>query len=464
MEVLKNAFIWVKNTSRLSLYNPVFVIILGWITFFSWLSGNALLGMGLLIAVTCFVLIINEDILPVLPCLFFIMLTVSDNNILNQKNAFPIIIVLVIFLIGSIISHFISYPLKFKKHKLTLPLIAISVALLLGGAGFLTFKQYLYGVTFILALGPCMLALYFLIISYINPPKEIDFKKYICFIMFILGLIIIGQIAIYFLRAKVPIIDMIRNDIQLGWGNRNSAAMILVMTFPCCFYLAFCSKKLAWFFYSMGYLIYGVMMFTFSRGGMLAGTLIFVCLLIYSFAKGANRSQLLIVTCVISILLSIFVLVKQTDVANIIQKIINMDFTTSGRDVLYQEAIENFVQNPVFGAGLGYIGSSFNMPDFCIYWYHSTIFQVIGSMGIVGIFAYAYFYFSRGLIMFKSLKRFNIIISLGLIAFEIHSLFDTGTFTPFPFMLIVIALTAVLEYNNTTEKMSFMKSVQINNL
>ena len=87
--------------------------------------------------------------------------------------------------------------------------------------------------------------------------------------------------------------------------------------------------------------------------------------------------------------------------------------------------------------------------------------KVVASMGVIGIVAYAYFYFVRGKIMFNNLKRFNITLSLGIIAFEIQSLMDAGSFIPFPYLLIIIVLTAMIEHNNGFENKTFMKTINI---
>ncbi len=455
-------FEYLKNTSRLALYNPIYVLICGVVTYFCWMTGNSLLGISILMLITCVVLIISEDILPILPCLIFIIFNTSNSNILNENKTWPVMIILAILLVGAFLSHLISYPIKFKLHKLTIPLAAISIALFTGGIGYLDAKQYLVGIIFIITLGPCMLAIYYLLRSYTNPPKEVDYKKYICYIMMILGLLVLAQMTTYFIRTDKPFIELLRVDIiNVGWGNRNNIATLYALATPCCFYLGFSNKNFAWLFYTIGFMFFGSIFVTFCRSGILAILITMPALLIYSFTKGANRAQLLIVICSIAILVSIFVLIKKDFVLKLIDHISNMTLTTSGRTNLYEEALVCFLRNPVFGAGLGYMGNNLYLPDFCIYWFHCTPLQIIGSLGIVGIVAYIYFYWVRGKIMFSNLNRFNITISLSIIAFEIQALLDTGTFTPFPYMLIIIVLTAMLEHNNSKVNKTFMKSINL---
>lgn len=450
----------IKNTFRLSLYSPLYVLLCGVITYFTWAIGNSLLGMALLMLIACIVLIISEDILPVLPCLMYILMTTSDNNILNEDKTWPVMIVLAILLIGAFISHLISYPIKFKQHKLTYPLIAVSVALLTGGVGYLSSTQYIKGGIFILTLGPCLLLLYYLIRVYTRPPKEVNYKKYICYIMLVLGLLMVAQMFTHFHRVDKPLWEILRTDvINVGWGNRNGLSSLIAISAPCCFYLGFSSKRYAWLFYSIGLLLYSMVFITFCRGAILSVIITFPIFLIYSFAKGANRSQLLISICSVAIVISIFALIFKEEVALAIDRVLNMTLTSSGRNELFDEALICFLANPMFGVGMGYTGNNFNVPDFCIYWYHSTPLQIIASMGVIGIIAYVYFYFVRGKIMFSNLKRFNIALSIGIIAFELQSFVDNLTFTPFPYMLIIIVLTAMLEHNNSVENKTFMQSI-----
>lgn len=454
----------IKHISRLSLYSPIYVLICGFVTYFSWMTGNSLLGMTILMLIMCVVLIINEDILPILPCLIYIIFTVSNDNILNEDKTWPVMIVLAILLIGAFISHLISYPIRFKNYKLTIPLAAVTLALFAGGIGYTTFKQYMFGIIFMISLGPCMLIIYYLLRSYTRPPKSIDYKRYTCYIILVLGLLVTAQMVTHFLRVDQSFVEMLRvNVINLGWGNRNGIATLLAISAPTCFYLAFGSKRFAWMFYAIGLMFYAFIAISFCRSGIFSIAVTMPILLIYSFAKGSNRSQLLITMCVFAIAISSLVLIKMDTITDIINHISDITFTTAGRSALYEEALICFLLNPMFGVGMGYTGNNLSLANFCIYWFHCTPLQIIASMGIVGVVAYVYYYFMRGKIMFSNLRRFNITISLGIIAFEIQSMMDAGSFLPFPYILIIVVLTAMLEHNNSQESKVFMQSINIVN-
>ena len=412
-------------------------------------------GMVALLLIGSVILIVNKDIMPLLPCLIYTIYCTSNNNILSIKsNIIVFVIVCIIFSI-CLIAHFFIYKPKFKLFKLTIPLILVSMALFLGGIGFLSFTDYLKGITFMLSLGPLLLFLYYFIMLYLSPPSWVNAREYLCYIMVVIGVVVLGQVAIFVIRADLPIIDLIRVTMDVGWGNRNGIAMTLVLCFPCAFYIAFGRKRMAVPFYLLSFLMYLTVMFIYSRGGVVASTMTMIALLLYSAIKSPNKRYFVNSLALLMIPISIYAIMNPDVILAIIEKFTSYEgIGSSGRDSLFKEAYKLFIQNPIFGSGVGYVGNIFTVPDFCMYWFHSTLFQVIGNMGLVGIIAYSIFYITRGITMFSSLKPFNILISLAILGFEAHSMVDVGTFNPFPFMFIIIILTAFLEYSNSIDSSS----------
>ena len=119
---------------------------------------------------------------------------------------------------------------------------------------------------------------------------------------------------------------------------------------------------------------------------------------------------------------------------------------SSGRTELFKEAWGLFKAHPIFGVGKGYMGPNTPPSAIGVYFFHSTFFQVIACMGIVGLAAYAYFYIIRFKILFKNIKHsFNLFCLALLIGFEGYSLLDTGTFIAYPFMALIVIITLLLE-------------------
>ncbi|MGI6522756.1 MAG: O-antigen ligase family protein [Christensenellales bacterium] len=95
---------------------------------------------------------------------------------------------------------------------------------------------------------------------------------------------------------------------------------------------------------------------------------------------------------------------------------------------LYKLAWKNFLEYPIFGKGLAYDGGKYYRPEaWCMYWYHSTIFQILGSLGIVGLIAYTYQEIVRIVTLLKVRSRFNLLHFCRLLVLRdiLWSMWDT---------------------------------------
>lgn len=69
------------------------------------------------------------------------------------------------------------------------------------------------------------------------------------------------------------------------------------------------------------------------------------------------------------------------------------------------------------------------------------------------IAAYAYYYATRFYLLFRNGgHKFNLFMLAVRIGFEGYSMMDTGTFVPFPNMMLVIILTFILEINPSDKR------------
>lgn len=446
------------------IYSPYFLFSIGTIVLLSWAFDLSAIGIALLLAISGFILFISRDVIPPMACLSFCIYCTSKPDILDKpETLIPMVIGAIIFIAGIIGHLFIYPPKKFKLFKLTIPLILVSIALFIGGIGVIDSKSYFNSMTFILTLGVLLLALYYFIMLYTCPKDFVDIKRYTCFILFFLGLVLICQAFIHLIRMQPPNIDHImRAEFNVGWGNRNGIALSLTLMIPAAFYLAYTSKHLAILYYIVPFIQHIGVFLMFSRAGLIIITIEMVVSIIYTFIKGSNKSHLVYTIGIIGILIAIFMLKNSEIVMQMIEIIdTHFDGTTSKRDLLYKEAMQVFLEHPLFGAGVGYIGSIFSVAPHCMYWFHNTILQVMANMGIIGLICYVIFYVARGVIMFSNPKQFNMILSIALVMFEIYCLAENATFIPFPNMYIVILITAIMEYNNGKEATS-ISAININ--
>ena len=126
---------------------------------------------------------------------------------------------------------------------------------------------------------------------------------------------------------------------------------------------------------------------------------------------------------------------------------------SSGRDYLYIEAMDKFLENPLFGAGFGYVGLVEHLhTESGFYQFHSTVFQTLGSMGLAGLAVMIYVYVMRYYTVFCGAKRAKIFFFIAMIGFEGYSLINTSTFTGLPCMTVIYMMLALFELDRAHDK------------
>jgi len=225
---------------------------------------------------------------------------------------------------------------------------------------------------------------------------------------------------------------------------------------PMCFYVASKSKCPA-IPILIGVIHYFASIMTLSRGGILFGLITLVFCLVYLFFSQKNKKRMLFHYIVVLVVLGIVYACIYQDFNALIKELIDRGIGTSGRDKLYEEAWNGFKDHPIFGLGMGYDGPNYDQDVINFYWFHSTLFQVIGSMGIVGIVAFGYFYFVRYKQVFSYIKIDKSLwyVFFSMLGFEMYSMIDTGTFIPVPFMSIMIFINMILEIQNEEMNLSY---------
>lgn len=110
-------------------------------------------------------------------------------------------------------------------------------------------------------------------------------------------------------------------------------------------------------------------------------------------------------------------------------------------------SVEDFLDAPIFGQGLGYKGNYdiYKPKTGAMGWYHMMIPQIIGSMGIVGVLAYGFQLFNRLKLVLKS-KRYDawvlFVCYLGLL---MMSQVNPGIFCPLPYELLAVMIFILIE-------------------
>lgn len=427
-------------------YSSLYLGCLAVLIYLSWILNNPVIGLATISVFGTITLIFSEDITPTMALLVMACCIFATDDI----GGYVIYVLVLIPLIIAIGLHFVLYPRKLKLGKMFFPQLAVSIVLILAGVGTIAIKNYFSTFFYCILLGLVILIFYVLYYTYYTNEK-VDKQKYFAKILFWFGLLMCAQIIGHYIKNAIPVRDFGKEWIHLGWGIDNNVATLLLLTAPFTFYLATKEQKLTWLYTFFGLLQYAVIVLTFSRGGILFAILT-APFVIGITAKKASKKQVL-VPIVICFAMAMLVYFQYFDtINNMVSSMFKGISDGSGefsanRNLLYKEALDVFAKFPINGAGMGYAGNNFDTNVVGFYWFHSTFFQIIASMGLIGLTGYLYFYIIRYKIIVRNAVKnlFGMFSLLAMIGFELYSMIDTGTFIPVPIMILTMLITLINE-------------------
>lgn len=441
-----------------SKYYSLFVIAVATI---SYIFHFEIIGALFLAYLIGFVMIFSDDIMP--STLPFMLMIMHILRLYDSFSGWAPLFPFVLPVVTAVIFHFIFYRKKIVMDSMFWPILAVSIAITLGGAFSLSFKQYFSGMAmyYVIGLGFGQLLLYVLFRSYINARRKYDLKEYFVQLMLYIGLFAVIMMFCQYLENIGGFIDVIKthgigkeleqyqySKFAQGLSNNLSAIMLWTMPFPM-YYIRKNRRPVLMFLFMM--VQYVFLMLILSRGGIFVGTiemgisLIYLCVV----CKGKMKKIVIAVTvcCVVA---GVGLVVAMWSALSSILHISKDE----ARVKLFAHAIECFSKYPIFGTGLAYDGGvGYHPKEGGMYWYHSTPFQVLGSLGMVGVIAYTYQFVMRMYTMRakKYRSNFNDTMLIAFIGFELMACVNPGDFCPLPFMLIMTMMFAVMEIVNEQE-------------
>ncbi|MBE6656116.1 MAG: O-antigen ligase family protein [Ruminococcaceae bacterium] len=388
-----------------------------------------------------FVLLVDKSFLNVflpvtLLCGFAIRTSGQATYLLNHLwLAIPVVIVIFV--------HFILYGKRRHLHFLWQHL-AVSAALILGGLFHISASDYfkpdaLYYVFF---LGIGMLFFYVWFRSGVSSNEYYDVKEKLMECFLFLGVFcaysILDEALRVFLAIGSPFAPYV-------WSN--DICELMLFCIPAAFYYA--RKRYAYLF--LGVLFYAAMVFTQSYSAMLSGGILLVLCFAYLLKY---RASLRIYTAAI---LGFFVVVAFSFFAYFVKMkgglFVAFEAEENGRINLIREAWKNFISAPLFGVGIGDPGAG-NATFMTVNWTHNIIFQVLGSLGLVGALAYGYQLYSRIKTVFLRPDAFRLAAGLSYLGLFLISMLQPGEFCPMPYAMMAVMIFTVLEVTDeeTREK------------
>ena len=427
-------------------FYPVFVALF---TALFYVADLPVIGLSAFAITATIIFICFKDLTPLIPLPIFVVLIFRDFSAFNTITPY---ISLIPPAIG-LIAHFIIYPIKkIFIGKVFIPLILVSVALLIGGVGTPYASSFVRGLITSLTIGPLMLFAYFLFTQYVCPPDDFNLKRHIFYILALLGVTLFIQLLFHEYRlATAEITDYT----ELGWGNINIGASLLLLTIPSCWYLLFYSKHPV---IAVVMLIANYAAAVLSNSDGVMGTafsfipIILIWVLTSGELKHAKYKVLkfsFITICAISLLivLGVVLLDKAPVVLNMFFMKLSND---SARTPMYFEAWEVFKTYPIFGAGQGYVSPNYQFVITGVetFNFHSALFHVIGTMGVFGVIAYASYYVARYKVVMAKNSPFNVFAYIAFSMIEMYAMVDCCEFVAIPTMLCITIFIATVEMAN----------------
>ena len=354
-------------------------------------AGEPVYGVAALGCIVIWLLAACPDLLaPVCP---FFMAFLMSSQCYGQLTDFLPCAALVPPLLVALLWHFAVWPVTLRIGRSGLGLALVSIATLLGGCDVISRKQAMEPLSlyYTLGLGVGMLVLYVLFRSHLTEKRSYDLHRRFAEIFCALGLCM--ALAVLLAYGKAWLAEgHIGGVLYLSY--RNFATSVLLTALPMPFYLSL------------------------RHRGHLA------------------------TAAVLALALALLECVLHSRVGEDIQD------SNSDRLQFLARAADDFLRHPVFGIGLCSTRNAdvFTGVEGSMVFYHNSLAQVMGSMGLVGIVAYGRLLHDRiALLRQGSRDPFVRILTLSYLGMFLISLCNPGEFCPFPNAALMVMVFAQAE-------------------
>ncbi|MBQ9783215.1 MAG: O-antigen ligase family protein [Clostridia bacterium] len=413
------------------------------------------LGAFLFVSLICLTLILCEDILA--SALPFLLLCVFISNCYDSYDTFIRYAWMAIPAAIALIFHFTVYRRPFRLGSTFPGLCAVSVALLLGGVGFISPSDYFRpgALFYTLSLGVGMVVLYLLLKSQLSVKRDYDVKEKCITLLYLMG----AFAALWVLFFLFKNLELLRSTKQIPYMQpSNNMSTFLMLALPCPFFFVPRNRM-----HLLGALaLLAALILTGSRAGAVLGAVEFLLCLAVSAVWDKPR-RFFYVCCSIAFVGLIWLCgnqILQFTTAENLKTLISQE---EPRYQLLSRAKDLFLANPLFGHGIGYVGNHdlYAPTKGALEWYHMMIPQVVGSMGILGILAYGYQLVMQGWCGILAIRRepsegraAPVTLLMCFVGVLLMSQLNPGLFCPLPYGLLATVIFALLDGDRLLPKKS----------
>ena len=238
------------------------------------------------------IFIVSDDLSPV--TLPFLLIASSVLRLYDSADLWFSYIPAIIPIIPLIAVHFILYRPRYRIGKMFFPLLAVAVAVTVGGIGVTSVKDYFSptNLYYVVMLGFGMVILYVIFYNHIGIKKDFDYKKYLTRVMLYFGAFLVYMLFVVYVESFIE-----DKELYIQMGNNLSAN--LLMTMPFAFYYSTVSRRYSMAFFCLGLLEYLALVLSLSRGGMLFGTVMVVPCALFAVKKSAKQDKPFLITALV---------------------------------------------------------------------------------------------------------------------------------------------------------------------
>lgn len=257
-------------------------------------------------------------------------------------------------------------------------------------------------------------------------------ETYIIHVGIAAGLVLVFELFhIYLSQNVIQNGSIVRTNIYTGWGMHNNIGGMLSMFIPFPFY--YLRKRTHILSNSIFIILFisGILL-SCSRGAILITSLIITFCTFYSL-RGSRDCKLLLFMGISCMVIIWFFRKYSSELLLLFKDILIRGLDPTTRDIMYENGIKQFLQNPIFGGSFyptDYLPWDFSDLDsfsksFPPRW-HNTYIQLLASCGIVGMVSYfihriqVFFMFLRNRSCVKVIIEFSTLSLIGTSLLDCH--------------------------------------------
>ncbi|MFA6843499.1 MAG: O-antigen ligase family protein, partial [Bacilli bacterium] len=345
--------------------------------------------------------------------------------------------------VAGVIMHIILKKPRFKLGAFFYGLLALLIGMIMGG---LLYKNDNYWLYLGLMTGISIVILF--IYTYLAGTARHHSFSQLAAMMVILTFLLLAEMYAHEKLLHPDAMFSVK-DIVLGWGCTNNIAMILLLSFPFAVYFAIKSNYLV---SALGIIVLilgfiGIVL-NYSRGGILAGSIVLIASLIYIFVKNKSKLLMLLYYTILAGLLFYLIVYLQSNFPTLIPGImhnisqIHLD-TFNGRFAIYEEMLNQSRSQIFFGYGVLHTTD----PAITNYylWGHNLYIQTLYTMGLFGIIGLSIHIVQKYYLILTDFNSKKMVVLLSFIGAAIYGMLDISYYY-INFMIVLLVILVVMEW------------------